>query len=251
MLARLPAVSDPGGPVEGVPGTAAWWRARYEQGAKRRPRPDGLSTDRIRTAALRVLDEEGLDALTMRRLASDLGAGAASLYRHVANRDELLVEIMDHVLGEVENPKPDLEWRVAAEWVAHEYRRVLKAHPAVIPLLSRDRLLGPNSLRARETSLAGLLGFGFSVEAALHVYNVLVAWVLGHTLLSSNVAAHVNRGDAPRQEVYAAVDPAEYPTVSQLADVGAIAGDDEVFDLGLATLLDGIEARFGPVPPTL
>src|SRR5215207_9109403 len=163
VMGRLRTVSEPGGPVEGVPGTAAWWRARYEQDAKRRPRPDGLSTDRIRAAALKILDEEGIEALTMRRLASDLGAGAASLYRHVANRDELLVEIMDHVLGEVEHPKPALAWRAAAEWVAHEYRRVLMAHPAGIPLLSRDRLLGPNSLRGREMSLAGLLAYGFTV----------------------------------------------------------------------------------------
>src|ERR671910_2827080 len=115
VMGRLRTVTEPAGPVEGVPGTAAWWRARYEQDAKRRPRPDGLSTDRIRAAALKILDEEGIEALTMRRLAADLGAGAASLYRHVANRDELLVEIIDCVLGEL-GPPPDTEsWRHGVE----------------------------------------------------------------------------------------------------------------------------------------
>jgi AcrR family transcriptional regulator len=233
-----------------VPGTAAWWRARYEQGTKRRPRRDGLSTDRIRTAALRIVDEEGLEALTMRRLASEVGSGAASLYRHVANRDELLVEIMDHVLGEVDKPKPGQDWRAASEWVAREFRRVLREHPAVTPLLAKDRMLGPNSVAGREAALCRLLEEGFTSEAALGVYNILVAWVLGYSLLAAKVESYAVRGDASLQEVYAAVDEEEFPTVRRLAGMGPIAGDDAVFELGLVTLLDGIEARFAPVPPT-
>ena len=248
-MGRLRTVSEPGGPVEGVPGTAAWWRARYEQDAKRRPRPDGLSTDRIRAAALKILDEEGIEALTMRRLAADLGAGAASLYRHVANRDELLVEIMDHVFGEVGQPKPDQDWREAAEWVAREFRRVLREHPAVTPLLSKDRMLGPNSVAGRELALARLLEEGFTPEGALEVYNILVAWVLGYSLLAAKVEGFAARGDASLQEVYAAVDEEEFPTVHKLAGMGPTAGDDAVFHIGLATLLDGIETRFRHTPP--
>lgn len=231
-----------GGPANlpnDMPGTSDWWQRRYQRDGRRRPRADGLTIQRITTAALGIIDHEGLDALTMRRLADDLGTGAASLYRHVANRDELLVEIVDQVLGEVCPPPPSPTWRDGAEWLARDLHRVLSQHEAVIQLLPGDPLLGPNALRGRELGLRFLLDHGFGEAEAVHVYAVVVSWILGYFLLSRGMRQHA----APRSAAYGAVPATEYPTVRYLAPLGP-PGDDVLFDLGLVTLLDGIEARY-------
>ncbi|HEX8805074.1 MAG TPA: TetR/AcrR family transcriptional regulator [Acidimicrobiales bacterium] len=225
-----------------VPGTAAWWRARAARDARRRPRSDGLTLDRITAAAVTVIDDEGLDALTMRRLADELGAGAASLYRHVANRDELLVEILDHVLGELREPPPFPDWRSGVDWLARELHRVLARHHAVVDLLPGDRLLGPNAMRARELGLRHLVAHGFGHEDATQVHAVLVGWVLGTSMLSMGSRRRVP-GDVPRTEVYRRAAADRYPTVRELARVG-LPRRDVVFDLGLTALLDGIEVRY-------
>jgi AcrR family transcriptional regulator len=222
-----------------IPGSEVWWRLRNQRDARRRPRADGLTIDRITTAALRILDEEGLDALTMRRLAEDLGAGAASLYRHVANRDELLVEIIDCVLGEL-GPPPDTEsWRHGVEHMARELYEVLSRHAAVIQLVPGDPLLGPNALRRREIGLRYLLDHGFGEAEAVQVYAMVVSWILGHMVLT--------RGNhtGPRTAAFRALSASEYPTLHNLSGIGP-PDEDELFELGLLTLVDGIEVRYGP-----
>src|ERR1700691_807032 len=98
---------------QAAPGSARWRRDRYLQGLRARGR--GLSMGQIGTAALKIVDEDGLRELTMRPLADELGAGPASLYRHVSSRDDLLVEVADLVLGELQRPDPGLHWREALE----------------------------------------------------------------------------------------------------------------------------------------
>jgi AcrR family transcriptional regulator len=224
-----------------APGTVAWWQHRYARGARRRPRSDGLTIERIRAAGLAIVDREGLDAMTMRRLAEDLGTGPASLYRHVANRDELLVEIMDHVLGEIRSPPRCETWREGVEWLARELRRVLSEHPALTQLLPGQRLLGPNAMRGRELALRHLLDHGFGEEDASQTYAIVVGWVLGHTLLSMGTRRPPT--DVLAATVFRAVRSDEYPTVHELGPVGVASREDAVFDLGLTTLFDGIEAR--------
>jgi AcrR family transcriptional regulator len=230
-----------------APGTAAWWQGRDALEARRRPRSDGLTLERIIAAALALIDSEGLEALTMRRLAGDLHAGAASLYRHVANRDELLVEVMDQVLGEIQPPPTDLAWRPTVEWMACEFRRVLIEHRAVIPLLSQDPLLGPNAMRRREAALEVLLGLGFGKDEAGAIYSTVVAWVMGFTLLTTSAAGRNAVDGTTRRDLYASFYRAEYPIISALASEGRMPGGDEVtlFALGLRTLLDGIDVRYG------
>jgi AcrR family transcriptional regulator len=225
-----------------APGSDVWWRLRNQRESGRRPRADGLTIDRITAAALRILDQEGLDALTMRRLADDLGAGAASLYRHVATRDELLVEIIDHVLGEVGPPPPGAAWREGAEHMARELYAVLSRHAAVVQLVPGDPLLGPNALRAREVALRYLLDQGFGERAAVQIYAMVVAWILGLLVLTRD------RHTGPRAAAFRAASGEEYPTLHELADIG-LPGEDELFELGLLTLLDGIAARYGPGRP--
>ena len=87
------------------PGSQAWWEAHEERLGRRRPRQDGLTVERILAEALDLVDREGLDALTVRALAARFDTSSATLYRHVDSRDELLVLLVDHVLGEIKLPE--------------------------------------------------------------------------------------------------------------------------------------------------
>ncbi|UUU38111.1 TetR/AcrR family transcriptional regulator [Streptomyces sp. NBC_00162] len=98
---RPPA--DPA-PEPAEPGSASWWRARYAERDRRRPRTGGLTLARITAGALELADRDGLDFLTMRSLGEHLQVRHTSLYRHVASREELLIETVDHMLGEIRLP---------------------------------------------------------------------------------------------------------------------------------------------------
>lgn len=172
-------------PAPAEPGSAAWWQARYAERDRRRPRQGGLTLDRITAGALELADREGLEALTMRRLGDHLQVRHTSLYRHVASREELLIETVDHMLGEIRLPSLDGDWRAGLEGGAREFRRVLAAHPAVVPLLTAGQLLGPNALRAREHALGQLLAHGWAPRSAVHVYLTVTHFVIGAAVLDS------------------------------------------------------------------
>src|SRR5215510_2964152 len=153
------------------PGSAAWWLARARDDRERRPRPDGITLDRIIAAALAVVDAEGHEALTMRRVADELDTGAASLYRHVAGREELIVLVVDHVIGMASISIPqDVSWREQAESVARGFRAHLLAHREILPFMREAQGLGPNSMVAREVAVAALMTAGFSPEDAVRAY---------------------------------------------------------------------------------
>ena len=154
-------------------------------------------------AALDLLDREGLDALTMRRLADELSTTHTSLYRHVASRHELLVELVDHVLGGMRPPPGDDgeskrdsggDWRAQAEWSAREFRRVLLEHPALVPLLTAGQLLGPNAMRGRDRGVRSLLAAGAGGELAVHAYLLVAHYVIGTALLDTGGAARTEPG---------------------------------------------------------
>jgi AcrR family transcriptional regulator len=218
----------------GIPGSAAWWRDREYREARRRPRADGLSIERIVDAALAVVDTEGLDALTVRRLADDLATGSASLYRHVASRDELLVLLVDHVLGEIRMPPDDLDGRAKVEWLSHGLRGVLLDHAHLLPALTASPLLGPNAVRGAERALASFLEAGFELPAAVPACLAMIDYVLGTVYFDTSGAGRERRGGGLFVAVLDGSGAALPPSV------------DEVFAFGLATFLDGLEHRFPP-----
>jgi AcrR family transcriptional regulator len=229
---------------EATPGTAQWWSTHQNARAARRPRSGGLNLDAIAAATLNIVEREGLDAVTMRRVADELGTGAASLYRHVASRDELLVVVADKLLEAVGAvpPADELGWREQCERAARGYRALLLARPAVVALLSRSQLLGPNSLRGRELMLRHLLAQDFPPSLAVHTYLALVHYVMGSMRLDER---STKRRPAERRALtalFAGLDRDDYPTVVELADIlGGLEPDDE-FEFGLQALLDGIAA---------
>ncbi|MGW2418382.1 TetR/AcrR family transcriptional regulator C-terminal domain-containing protein [Streptomyces sp. NPDC001709] len=219
-------------------GSAAWWRARYAARERQRPRAGGLELTRITQVALEIVDAEGLAALTMRRVAEEMGVRHTSLYRHVASRDELLVELVDHVLGEGAPPETGSGWRAGLEAGAWEFRRVLLAHPAIVPLLTMGQLLGPNALRAREIGLGLLIRAGWEPAQAVQIYLTVAHFVIGTALLGTGGAARGVEERTAMTELFAGLP--QYPVVRELAEPLNLPDGDQEFAFGLNALLGGI-----------
>jgi AcrR family transcriptional regulator len=227
--------SDPGP----VPGSPVWWAEHEARLARRRPRAAGLTLERILDEALAVVDADGLDALTVRCLAERLSTGSSSLYRHVASRDELLVLLIDRVLGDVPLPSPSADPRRAVEQLSLDLRRVLLAHPNVVPALRTTPLGGPQVRRASEAGLSQLLRVGYPPDVAVQGFLALLDYVLGSVLFDSAAGARSSRPD----DLDAAVEPG--PLTVPLVEAWLGADSDRVFAFGLARFLDGLDALVG------
>ncbi len=227
-----------------APGSATWWLERRARESRRRPRTDGLSTDRIIEAARRVVDHEGLDSLTVRRLADDLATGSASLYRHVASRDELLVLLVDHVLGEVRYPSARTSGRAKVEALSSELRRVLMDHANLGPALTASPLLGPNAMKGTEHGLAGLLEAGFDASVAVPAYLALVDYVLGTVFFDTSSAGRSATMTQRSGDLIAELPVDTFPTLRANRVEFELPSIDDVFAFGLTTFLDGLEHRF-------
>jgi AcrR family transcriptional regulator len=143
-----------------------------------------LSRERILDTALALVDEQGIEALSMRRLGQELGYEAMSLYNHVANKDDLLAGILDLVLAEMEPPELDggLPAIRAAALSAHE---ALKRHPWAANMLMSPGAIRPARIAYMEALLATLRGAGLSAETTYHAYHVLDAHIIGFSLWAS------------------------------------------------------------------
>jgi AcrR family transcriptional regulator len=218
-----------------------------------------LSRAAIVAAAIEILDAEGFQALSMRRIAERLGVTAGSLYWHVATKDELLELAADRVAGEIDlsdaGPGPDAEpggWRAALTRIARGQRAMLLRHSWVIPVLGTLPNMGPNALHAAERTLSILTEAGFGPEltdAALTGLNNLVTGAV----VAETTWRQVVRGSAgtladwQREAVgYLRTVAERYPLVA--ARLTAPAPDIEAtsaarFTLALDCLLDGLQAR--------
>jgi AcrR family transcriptional regulator len=206
-----------------APGSAGWWRGHEERLRRRRPHTDGLTLELVLTEALALVDADGMDALTVRALATRLGTGSSTLYRHVASRDELLVLLVDAVLGEVRLPDPELPGRVRVEQLSTELRRVLRSHPHVVPALGGSPMLGPNAMRASACGLDNLLAAGHAPDRARTAYLALLDYVLGSVAFdaAAELPGGAQEGGRPPADVR--------------------RSSDDVFAFGLRTFLDGLE----------
>lgn len=147
----------------------------------------GLSKQRMVEEAVRLADTEGVDGLSMRRLAGALGAGAMSLYHYVANKDELLDAMIDVVFDEIELPLEEPDWRSAMRHRAISARQVLARHPWAIGLMESRTSPGPANLRHHEAVIACLRRAGFSVLMATHANWLLDSLVYGYALQEASL----------------------------------------------------------------
>ncbi|GAA2974430.1 TetR/AcrR family transcriptional regulator C-terminal domain-containing protein [Kitasatospora sp. NPDC006786] len=212
------------------------------------PLKDRLSRERMLACALEIIDREGIEKLSMRRLARALGHDPMSLYRHAANKATLLDGVTDMVLGQLTLEDPtDPDWAAQLRTVARRYRRLALAHPNVVPLMVTRPLATPLALRPRSTLrlleaiLAMLTRSGFSGADALHVYRALFGLLHGHVLneLQELVDNPDETDDLLRLGLYR-LPIAEFPLLRGLA--GPLASYDGAAELesGLDILLAGL-----------
>ncbi|WP_446225851.1 TetR/AcrR family transcriptional regulator [Nocardia sp. IBHARD005] len=178
--------------------TSVWTKPARE----RRDQPT-LSRDQIVAEAIALLDADGFDALSMRKLGARLGAGATSLYTHVANKDELLELVVDQVIGEIPLPAPDPErWRAVLHEQADGLRATILAHPWITVVLSSAALtsLGPNMMRLTDSMIAIVEAAGFDDEAVDIATNTVFQFVVGSCGNEAAMMTTIARSGLPTQQ---------------------------------------------------
>ncbi|MBA4246802.1 MAG: TetR family transcriptional regulator [Microbacterium sp.] len=205
----------------------------------------GLSKARVVAEAVRLADREGVHGLSMRRLATELGAGAMSLYHYVASRDELLDAMVDVVFDEIELPSDDTDWQSAMRLQAHSAREALARHPWAIGLMESRTTPGPANIRHREAFTACLRKAGFSIVMATHANWLLNSYVYGYALQEASLPFDSADGLAEMTEsVYLPQLPVdEFPYLYESAVTLASTGYDPAYEFafGLDLILSGLE----------
>ncbi|MEU4268669.1 TetR/AcrR family transcriptional regulator [Streptomyces sp. NPDC026092] len=222
----------------------------------RGPKP-GLTLDRIVTAAVGVADAEGLDAVSMRRVATELGVGTMSLYRYVPGKTELLDLMLDRVQGESyeDDPQVPTHWRDTVEQLARSYRELYQAHPWLLKVNQARSVLGPSALRGLELCLSGLKGphgMGLSDPETIGVIVTVQSYVAGIARMESQAAEAAQETGVSDEEFWTGQQPfleramasGDYPLMAALAE-DTFARDFDHFTFGLDRLLDGFEALVG------
>jgi AcrR family transcriptional regulator len=210
-----------------------------------RPRTPLLSRDRIVDVATAVIDAEGLDALSTRRLARELGVQAPSLYNHFATKDEILDAVCDAIVAQVDLAMLGREpWPEALKAWARAYRAAFREHPNVVPFLARGPARRPAALRLADAVYGALVDAGWSPSYATRIGATMRYFVAG-SALGSFALGFVD-------------DPALYEgAYPHLRDAYRLAGqhariDDGAFELGLDALVDGLERVYQAIvrPPS-
>ncbi|MFF8844218.1 TetR/AcrR family transcriptional regulator [Streptomyces sp. NPDC015127] len=236
------------GKQTGPPGEAASGGTRKgKASAARRPRPS-LSPGLIVDACLDLLDTEGADALTFRRIGARLGADPTALYRHFRSKDDLLLAVADHLLDKgIEGFEPSGDWRETLRALCIRNREVYLAHPRAAVLATVRITRRPAEMRVIETILAALADAGFPPDQAVRHYRALVDFMLGWSCMDATYAtldAATRRGDESSwSREYAAVPAATHPHLAAAAPYLAAVDDEANFLFALDLVLDAIAAR--------
>ena len=215
------------------------WKAAPRGG---RPARAPLSQAAIVDAAFRVVDRDGAEALSMRRVAQELGTGAASLYWHVDNKDALVNLMIDRVAGEVGLPEPDpARWQEQLrEWLL-EVREVFQRHPGIAVLTLGRIPVGPNLLRWAEWTLALLRGDLLGLYLGATGYEAtLPPPSAGGEPVSAEESTAMVRG------YFASLPPDQFPNILATLDELFSGGPEERFELGLDVILRGLASYARP-----
>jgi TetR/AcrR family tetracycline transcriptional repressor len=205
----------------------------------------GLSRGPVLEAARRIADEEGVDRLTMRRLAAELGVMPNALYTYFPHKEALLDALVDDLLGGVEAGDPaEGDWRDGLVRVMDSSRRLLLAHPQLVSVFISRPGLGPNAARLGEVSLELLRRGGLDGERAVQALRVLLVYSLGFAAFQApRLAGDPGERSARAEAAFAGLAEDSFPRMRGLA--GDLAGPttDRQFHTGLRWLLDGIAAQ--------
>jgi AcrR family transcriptional regulator len=228
------------------------WRTPRKEVAGRR----SLSREAIVEAAMGVLRKEGLDGVSMRRVATELSTGAASLYAHVANKEELVELLYDEVCGEIPVPEPDpARWRdqLTQLWIDSRgtllrYRDIARYGLGGIPL-------GANAMRVSECTMTLLRMGAVPDQAVAWAVDVVGLYVTASAIEGAMEARHQEQGRDPGvyyrqlEEYFAALPPERFPTFVSLVPLLTVGTDEDRFRFGLGLMIGGLAALSAGPPP--
>lgn len=199
------------------------------------PRPRSLTPARIASAALAVIDRDGLGALTMRAVAKELGMATMSLYRYVSDRHELEALVVEHVLNDVDVSVPAGDWRRQLATLLGRMRAAVRGHLGTVPLLIAHVHTSPASLHWIEATLTALASAGFHGRERVVAQRTVVSFLLG-TLQNEYFRPLSGAGTA----AMARLSSVEYPLVSETAAMAGKLSADQEFRGGLDIVLRGL-----------
>lgn len=221
-----------------------------------RRRRDRLTQEAIVDVALRLLDADGLDGFSMRRVAQELDTGAASLYWHVGSREGLLDLILDAVAGEIKVPDPDPDhWQEQLKTVARNMRTTILSHRDIVRISIGRIPAGPNSLRFSERVLSIMRTAGVPDDLAVSGLLLMFSVVNGFTIDETGLGDSTPDGAPPPagaaamvRDFFASLPKTRYPHLTAVADKYANVDRDSSFELLIDLFVDGLAQRVHESP---
>lgn len=202
-----------------------------------------LTRSSILAAALTLVDEEGLAALSMRRLGKEVGVEAMSLYNHLPNKAALLDGLVEQVMSGLEPPPTGIRWQEQVRAMARSYRRAVGAHPNVVPLIAMRPLNTEASLEPLEMALHVLRRAGFDEATALHGVRMIAGFATGYVLAETGTFFGEARSDEEGVIDPRSLDPTRFPNVTAMIPTPMTTDHDSEYEWALDTMLTGLEAR--------
>ncbi len=217
--------------------------------SRTRPRPKRrpLTKERVLAAAVALADDHGIEALSMRRLAKELGVEAMSLYNHVANKDEILDGIVDVITAEIELPE-GVDWKTAIRQSTISARDVYLRHPWGSSLAMARQSGGPARLRHGDWLLRKLREAGFSRDLVYHAFHILEAYILGFTTMHLSFPYRGEELAGMAESFLQQLPVDDYPDlVDHIRDhVEPREGHQGGFEFGLDLILDSLDRLRAP-----
>ncbi len=205
-----------------------------------------LSRERIVEAALRVMDDEGLEAVTMRRIGRELGVEAMSLYNHVEDKEDILDGICERVMSEFEFPESGPDWAENARRGARAWRQLLRAHPDVMRLFAEER--GPvtsiDSMRPMEYALRLFREAGLSDRDTAQAFHAFGGYIQGFVIMEmGSIAGGTTQSHLEGHKLITTELPDEFEALRAVDPYFAECSPDEQFEFGLDLLIRGVLER--------
>lgn len=208
-------------------------------------RRQSLNKGRIIGSAVALADKTGVDALTIRKLATALGVKPMTIYHYVPNKEAIIDGMVDMVFSEIDLPQIDIDWKSAVRLRSASARAVLATHPWAVPLMESRRSPGIATLRQHDAVIACLRNGGLSVEMTAHAYALIDAFIYGFAMQEASLPATSGEQMSELAEsIMQATAMNEYPHLMELTTQHVLQpGYDfaEEFDFGLNLILDGLE----------
>jgi AcrR family transcriptional regulator len=204
-----------------------------------------LSRERVLRAAIELADKEGIESLTMRRLGQHLGVEAMSLYKHVANKDDILDGITELTVSEIDLPPTDVDWKAAMRQRALSTRDVLTRHPWATRVMESRRNPGPATLRYFDSVIASLRASGFPVALAAHAFSVLDSYIFGFVVQQTSLPFDTSEELTDvTSDILQQMPTDQFPHLTEMAIEHILQpGYDHAdeFEFGLDLILDALE----------